>query len=62
MTLRAVSDAEIEAAKACFDRIAEAAGREQFLPSTLVRLMLEAAAEARCTTGEEDTDASLPRD
>jgi hypothetical protein len=42
-----VSDAEVQAAKAILDRMSALAGREQPVPDTLVRIMLEEAAMVR---------------
>lgn len=42
-----VSDAEVAAAKDILDRMAATAGREQPVPDTLIRIMLEEAAMVR---------------
>lgn len=42
-----VSDAEVQAAKDMLDHMSDLAGREQPVPSTLIRVMLEEAAKIR---------------
>lgn len=42
-----ITSAEVEAAKSTLDKMADLAGRDQPVPDTLIRVMLEAAAKVR---------------